>query len=261
MYLHVRTGTIILGVFHILLQLVVVSTLLMAALKHDVATLKSPFDPVTASNCQPQNSRKSLEVLLLGYFFLFLATGVFYMLMHVVPGFTVFHQSHSDLTTRFRTGNVSQPDSSKPGSLFNFLLGGTNDPPNETKLEDDVSSKTEVSTSPKNEFVKVIPPKTLDRAFCADRRTNTYFSLCLALISLAFGYLLVHGVISRQPAHLLPFFCLQVFDFVVALICMLGYMTSASDVSHWLRFKITGQVSPFIFPIIGNIKVIIFCCF
>lgn len=58
MYLHVRTGTVILGVLHILLQLVVVSTLLMAALKHDVATLKSPFDTVATTSCQPRSPRK-----------------------------------------------------------------------------------------------------------------------------------------------------------------------------------------------------------
>lgn len=57
-YLHVRTGTVILGVLHILLQLIVVSTLLMAALKHDVTNFKSSFDTVGTVNCQPRNPRK-----------------------------------------------------------------------------------------------------------------------------------------------------------------------------------------------------------
>ena len=181
------------------------------------------------------------------------------MLMHVVPGFTIFHQSHSDLVTRFPTGNTSEPDSSKTGRIINLLLGETNDLPKEAKLDDEISPKDDVSTSSGHEIVKLVPPKALGRAFCADRRTNTYFSLCLALISLAFGYLLVHGVISRQPAHLLPFFCLQVFDFVVALICMLGYMTSASDISHWLKFKIASQVCFYscIFTVL-NVKLNVF---
>lgn len=170
------------------------------------------------------------------------------MLMHVVPGFTIFHQSHSDFTARFRAENMSHreifeasQDSTKPGSLFNLLIGGTNDSPKEVKGEE-TAPEREVPPSSQNEVAKTTTSKAPLGPRCVDRRTNTYFSLCLALISLAFGYLLVHGVISRQPAHLLPFFCLQVFDFVVALICMLGYMSSASDISHWLRFKIASQV-------------------
>ncbi|KAL5111095.1 Tetraspanning orphan receptor [Taenia crassiceps] len=231
MYLHVRTGTVILGVLHILLQLVVVSTLLMAALKHDVATLKSPFDSVATANCQPRSP----------------PTDIFYMLMHVVPGFTIFHQSHSDFTTRFRAENMSRreifetsQDSTKPGSLFNLLIGETNDSPKNVK-GGEAAPKGEVTPAFQKEATKTNTATAPPGPRCVDRRTNTYFSLCLALISLAFGYLLVHGVISRQPAHLLPFFCLQVFDFVVALICMLGYMSSASDISHWLRFKIASQ--------------------
>ncbi|CDS41236.1 complement inhibitory receptor [Echinococcus multilocularis] len=230
MYLHVRTGTVILGVLHILLQLVVVSTLLMAALKHDVATLKSPFDTVATTNCQPRSP----------------PTDIFYMLMHVVPGFTIFHQSHSDFTSRFRAENISHrevfeapQDSTKSDSLFNLLMGGTSNSPKDVKEETTVKGEAEPVLQ--NEAIKITTSKASPGPRCVDRRTNTYFSLCLALISLAFGYLLVHGVISRQPAHLLPFFCLQVFDFVVALICMLGYMSSASDISHWLRLKIASQ--------------------
>ncbi|KAM7539917.1 hypothetical protein Aperf_G00000038921 [Anoplocephala perfoliata] len=229
-YLHVRTGTVILGVLHILLQLIVVSTLLMAALRHDVTSFK--FDTVTSVNCQPRNP----------------PTDIFYMLMHIVPGFTIFHQTHSDFTARFRAENSTQreffrasQDASKPSSLFDFLMGGANETSNEAKEDVEITKKDEAAPPPKPEVVKIASSKALTDPRCIDRRTNTYFSLCLALISLAFGYLLVHGVISRQPAHLLPFFCLQVFDFVVALICMLGYMSSASDISHWLRLKIATQ--------------------
>lgn len=171
--------------------------------------------------------------------------------MHIVPGFTVFHQSHAELAGRFhqmenythRDVFEAAPEDSKPGSLLNMLMGGSNEELKVEKVlaEQDqrvVKSEKDASTASTHKPV-ASKPKSLPR--CPDRR-NTYFSLCLALISLAFGYLLVHGVISRQPAHLLPFFCLQVFDFVVALICMLGYMSSASDISHWLRMKIATQV-------------------
>ncbi|VDD84410.1 unnamed protein product [Mesocestoides corti] len=231
MYFHVRTGTIVLGVLHILLQLVVVSTLLMVALKHDVATIKSPFNAAATSNCQPKNP----------------PTDIFYMLMHIVPGFTIFHQSHSDMSTRLRFANRTElkkvpltPDSIDPSTLLDYIISGFEIPPKYEIVE--VAPPTEDSaSSAKREGLNIVGSKSPPNQRCVDRRTNAYFSLCLALISLAFGYLLIHGVISRQPAHLLPFFCLQVFDFVVALICMLGYMSSASDISHWLKFKIASH--------------------
>ncbi|VDN95913.1 unnamed protein product [Rodentolepis nana] len=240
MYLHVRTGTIVLGVLHILIQLVVVSTLLMAALKHDVASIKSPFGQ-SITNCQPQTPPRD----------------VFYMLMHIVPGFTIFHQSHADFARRFQIANFTHrttleaiPKDSRPDNLFKLLMGEVNDQskdkPKEAVIEQEpvaVQKNNEVTPTPsqKSDILENFKPKAPELLKCFERRSNTYFSLCLALISLAFGYLLVHGVISRQPAHLLPFFCLQVFDFVVALICMLGYMSSASDISHWLRMKIADQ--------------------
>lgn len=175
------------------------------------------------------------------------ATDIFFLLMHVVPGFTIFHKSHSDITSRFRDENASQRgpiesqiDSTGPSNFFKLFMGASNDPP---KSEDLTANTDKESTLPRTEIIPGVEPKASIGNRCVERRTNPYFSLCLALISLAFGYLLVHGVISRQPAHLLPFFCLQVFDFVVALICMLGYMSSASDISQWLKYKIATQVS------------------
>nr|CDS31819.1 complement inhibitory receptor [Hymenolepis microstoma] len=240
MYLHVRTGTIVLGVLHILIQLVVVSTLLMAALKHDVASIKSPFGQSITANCQPQTPPRD----------------VFYMLMHIVPGFTIFHQSHADFARRFQTANFTQratfeatPEDPKTDNLLKALIGDTNEQSKDEskkvviEQEPGATQKDEATPLPphKSDILTNFAPRAPELLKCFERRSNTYFSLCLALISLAFGYLLVHGVISRQPAHLLPFFCLQVFDFVVALICMLGYMSSASDISHWLRMKIADQ--------------------
>ncbi len=168
--------------------------------------------------------------------------------MHVVPGFTIFHKSHSDITARIRDDNKSQRETFDPQAeehnapnFFNFLIGGSNNPPKGEVVS--APPKPEEEQIAKTEIVKTDDPKASTSQRCIERRTNPYFSLCLALISLAFGYLLVHGVISRQPAHLLPFFCLQVFDFVVALICMLGYMSSASDISHWIKYKIASHVS------------------
>jgi len=197
--LHVRTGTIILGVLHILLQLIVVSALLMAALKQDIVTFnKSPFNPVGFTNCQ--HTAPPSDML--------------FMMMHIVPGFTIFHKAHSE---------------------------------GQAELKHVVKKDDEVVFKPRSSFA----PDCNDRG----RHANPYFSLCLALISLAFGYLLVHGVISRQPAHLLPFFCLQVFDFVVAIICMLGYISSASDFGNWLKAKDssnphTGRINPTSFALL-----------
>ncbi|VDL93783.1 unnamed protein product [Schistocephalus solidus] len=247
-YLHVRTGTVILGILHILLQLIVVSTLLVAALKQDMVALNTPSTPFPCPQRKPPSD-------------------ILYMMMHIVPGFTIFHKSHSDSTARFRdvkTDGDSLLDpsglKSSPSGLSSFLnLVETETPPSALTGQsktvaatqaDDASSKTVAAAvaavegdALKNEPLNQASAEEQDSNSrrCLERHSNPYFSLCLALLSLAFGYLLVHGVISRQPAHLLPFFCLQVFDFVVALICMLGYMSSASNIGHWLRDKINNN--------------------
>ncbi|BHF60470.1 Lysosomal-associated transmembrane protein 4A [Sparganum proliferum] len=190
---------------------------------------------------------------------------VLYMMMHIVPGFTIFHKSHSESTGRLRDGKINNdglldPAGLKSSSGLSSLFNLVENEPSPSALpsqpgtaagpqKGDVSSKTVSAAvaaeddASKNEPLSPATSEEQDPSSqrCLDRHSNPYFSLCLALLSLAFGYLLVHGVISRQPAHLLPFFCLQVFDFVVALICMLGYMSSASSIGHWLRDKINSN--------------------
>jgi lysosomal-associated transmembrane protein len=69
------------------------------------------------------------------------------------------------------------------------------------------------------------------------RHFSPYFALCLSTFSLAFCCFLVHGAIARQPTHLLPFFFLQVFDFIISLLTVVGYMSSTSDIRLWLHTK------------------------
>ncbi|VDP69286.1 unnamed protein product [Echinostoma caproni] len=69
------------------------------------------------------------------------------------------------------------------------------------------------------------------------RHFSPYFALCLSTFSLAFCCFLVHGAVARQPTHLLPFFFLQVFDFIISLLTVVGYVSSTSDVRLWLHTK------------------------
>ncbi|VEL21660.1 unnamed protein product [Protopolystoma xenopodis] len=50
-------------------------------------------------------------------------------------------------------------------------------------------------------------------------------------------FTLLHGAATRQPTLLLPFFCLQVFDFIVAILSIVGLMSSKPDICIWFRLK------------------------
>lgn len=48
-----------------------------------------------------------------------------------------------------------------------------------------------------------------------------FITLCMFIVTL----LLVYGAFRRQPSHLMPFFFLQVFDFCISSMTMIGYLS------------------------------------
>ncbi|CAH8293324.1 unnamed protein product, partial [Schistosoma turkestanicum] len=73
------------------------------------------------------------------------------------------------------------------------------------------------------------------------RHSSPYIGVCVTTFSLAFCCFMVHGAITRQPTHLLPFFFIQVFDLIISLIHILGFMSSTSDI----RLIIHTKTGPF----------------
>ncbi|ESO88279.1 hypothetical protein LOTGIDRAFT_150683 [Lottia gigantea] len=46
---------------------------------------------------------------------------------------------------------------------------------------------------------------------------------------------LIYGVIRTKPRYLLPFFCLQVFDFCLKCITVVGFFTYAPNIKLWIE--------------------------
>ncbi|VDP47945.1 unnamed protein product [Schistosoma margrebowiei] len=67
---------------------------------------------------------------------------------------------------------------------------------------------------------------------------SPYIAVCVTTFSLAFCCFMVHGAITRQPTHLLPFFFIQVFDLIICLIHILGFMSSTSDIRLVIHTKV-----------------------
>lgn len=63
--------------------------------------------------------------------------------------------------------------------------------------------------------------------------------LCVLCMALFFSLLLVIGATKRRPAYLIPFFCLQVFDFCTTCISFMGFFTYLNSPSvaakQWLQ--------------------------
>jgi len=67
------------------------------------------------------------------------------------------------------------------------------------------------------------------------RREDRYVGMALTFLSLVFSGFLLYGSIKERPSYLMPYFCLQVFDFVISCLSIVGYFSYLPDVKVWLR--------------------------
>jgi lysosomal-associated transmembrane protein len=68
--------------------------------------------------------------------------------------------------------------------------------------------------------------------FFHDRKFNSEdvnVGLVITFCTFVITVMLMYGAIRGRPSYLLPFFCLQVFDFFVATLTMLGYLSYISS--------------------------------
>ncbi|XP_073956823.1 lysosomal-associated transmembrane protein 4A isoform X2 [Choristoneura fumiferana] len=66
----------------------------------------------------------------------------------------------------------------------------------------------------------VEPPPSSYPQHAAQPRDHTLIYLCTLAITL----MLIYGASRGKPAHLLPFFCLQIFDFAITVLTATGYL-------------------------------------
>ncbi|XP_041356641.1 lysosomal-associated transmembrane protein 4A-like [Gigantopelta aegis] len=57
----------------------------------------------------------------------------------------------------------------------------------------------------------------------------------ITLASLIITVALIYGVVRSRPGYLMPFFCLQVFDFCLSCLTIVGYFTYAPNIKLWIH--------------------------
>lgn len=80
-----------------------------------------------------------------------------------------------------------------------------------------------------------------------NRRFTPYIALSLSFFAFVFCVFLVRGAACYHPTHLLPFFFLQVFDFIISLLTVVSYMSATSEVRVWFHTKVSQQVCVCVF--------------
>ncbi|THD26049.1 Tetraspanning orphan receptor [Fasciola hepatica] len=212
--LHVRTGTILLGIGQIVLHLVCIAALILLALRPDLLpssgiSYGKEHSYAVISADQPTARSHVLSIIL-----------------HLVPGV-------SDLQDSIALP-PSDPDEKESSSDRQVTK-----PPSNVESEEKNMEKDAFFLDDHARGVRMKLYRQADSANTTKNRRHfsPYFALCLSTFSLAFCCFLVHGAVARQPTHLLPFFFLQVFDFIISLLTVVGYVSSTSDVRLWLHTK------------------------
>lgn len=66
---------------------------------------------------------------------------------------------------------------------------------------------------------------------------DKYVGLFITLCSLFITTLLIFGSIKGQPGYLMPFFCLQVFDFCLACLSVVCYFSYMPNIKQWIEVQ------------------------
>lgn len=66
------------------------------------------------------------------------------------------------------------------------------------------------------------------------RKEDMCLAFALVLCTFLVALMLVYGAIKSRPGYLIPFFCLQVFDFCLSCLTVVGYMSYAPNIKLWI---------------------------
>ncbi|PAA88552.1 hypothetical protein BOX15_Mlig011897g1, partial [Macrostomum lignano] len=66
------------------------------------------------------------------------------------------------------------------------------------------------------------------------RRQDHALLLLIGLVSLLLALLLVVGTLRERAKYLMPYFCMQLFDFVINCLTVVGYFSYLPDAKAWL---------------------------
>ncbi|KAL4236441.1 Lysosomal-associated transmembrane protein 4B [Mactra antiquata] len=66
------------------------------------------------------------------------------------------------------------------------------------------------------------------------RKENMCLFFALVLCKFMVALMMVYGAVRSRPSCLMPFFCLQVFEFCITCLSVVSYMTYAPDIKVWV---------------------------
>jgi len=178
---HVTTGTILLGLWHLVVQLTVV-IMLVVMVMHPELELPSP------------------------------ATG---------GAFLIPPKKMADEKMEVTTQNAL-PDDTK-NMMFESIMslyldnnsGGAEVGKTETNTHHEWSKKLK----------KTKPTTAEDKAV----------GVAVACSSLAITIMLIYGTARGRPGYIMPFFCLQAFDFCISCLTVVGYLSYMPDIKQWIK--------------------------
>lgn len=59
--------------------------------------------------------------------------------------------------------------------------------------------------------------------------------VAVAASSLAITIMLIYGTARGRPGYIMPFFCLQAFDFCISCLTVVGYLSYMPDIKQWIK--------------------------
>lgn len=74
-------------------------------------------------------------------------------------------------------------------------------------------------------------PKLSDKELSDNKVTQLYWALLMTVFYLVFSLMLLQGILTKNASNMLPFFCLQLFDFVLDLLWLFGHLIVSSDIN------------------------------
>jgi len=175
---HVTTGTILLGLWHLVVQMTVI-IMFMVMVMHPELELPSS------------------------------ATGGAFVLG---PGPEKIHKHKTETTTE----NAISEETKMFDSIMSLYLDNNN-------------GREDVGKPPATEFNR---SKGVDKPATAEDKA---VGVAVTASSLAITVMLIYGTARGRPGYILPFFCLQAFDFCISCLTVVGYLSYMPDIKQWIK--------------------------
>ena len=69
--------------------------------------------------------------------------------------------------------------------------------------------------------------------------------VAVACSSLAITIMLIYGTARGRPGYIMPFFCLQAFDFCISCLTVVGYLSYMPDIKQWIKSQVSSCIHSF----------------